>query len=90
MLIRIGGSPRGFRSRFNSSIAVQHRLRATQRIAGVGMAGEGRAEGRHQSVAEIFVERSPHAGEILALHPFDELAQCPGHFDRAAAVGIGR
>ena len=88
MLIRIGGSPRVLALAVQFVDRAEHGLRAAQRIAGVGMAGEGRAERRHQSVAEIFVERSLMP-ENLALHPFVELPQRPDHLDRAAAVGIG-
>ena len=53
-----------------------HGLRATQRIAGVAIAGEGRAERRHQSVAEIFVQRAAMP-ENLALHPLMECRSVP-------------
>ena len=67
---------------------MEHGLRAAQRIAGIGIAGEGRAERRHQSIAEIFVQRPP-VPKNLALHPLVEQPQRADHVGRVAAVGIG-
>ena len=83
---------RGFAARL--AVAIQlvdrsdHGLCAAQRVASVLIAGEGCAERRHQSVAEIFVQRAGVA-EDFSFHALVERSQRPDDLDRASAIGIG-
>src|SRR3954466_11749107 len=65
-----------------------HTSRATQGIQRVGIAGERRAERRHQAVAEVLVERSA-VPEHFAFHSLMELSQRADDLRRVASISIG-